>query len=435
MICAWYMMCSLSAVSTAAGGTAAQEAAIPPRPARPEAPAVTWHPEAAAAPVLFLSEVNLDRLRTNLDRGTEPWAEAWIQLKQRADQGLQTAPAPYLGDDFMEMLDAGQEQSDLIYAMALRWRVTGEQPFADAARDMLLAWCTSEPMVGTTPAVTTEASPGRPWGNEPDVGLRFAVLATGMANAYEAIYPHLTEAEVAAVERWFRFLATRVKEGRDHWIENEYYGHQYYNNHLSLQNMAGAALGFALRDPELIDWVFNGGEADYFDMLSGAIFMPGESPAHVWHRDPSRDVRAGEIFDRYRITSIKRGKGQGINYSFLNLRGLTLATEMAYNNGIDLYDHRGPHGESLVIAYRQLAPYLITFDPALHGPYHANDDIGAFQADMYEILYRRAGDGEGDLFRRVLMKANRVQDMPYVLGFSSVLLYGEPLTREDLQRR
>lgn len=279
------------ALAHAAFASVTQENDVAARPDPPEGPPVEWTPGPDEPPVLFLTDENLQRLRKNLAREDDPWQSAWERVLERADEGLEAEPQPYIGEDFRALAKCAQAQSPLIRAMALRWRTTGDEAYATAARDMLMAWATSDPMVGSTPPVTTEPQEGAPWGNQPDVGLLLAVSAVGMADAYTCIYPYLNDEEVSAVDKWLRYLAGRIQEGRNFWIENDYYGRQYYNNHLALQNMAVAAIGFALKDEALVRWVFDSGEGDYFDMLVGAILMPSEPPTQVYRGDRSREVR------------------------------------------------------------------------------------------------------------------------------------------------
>lgn len=398
----------------------------PPRPPPCPAPHIAWQAGPGEPPLLFLTEETTARLQRNVAREADPWQAAWRMVRERADEGLGARPEPYGGSDFSDFVAAAHHQFKLAAEMAIRCRVSGERKYAAAARALLLAWASHRPMPGSSLTVTTDPKPGARWGNKPDVGIKFAVMSITVAHALAAAYPYLEEGDIETIEPWLRYLAARIIESHEDWLASDCYGHQHYNNHLALQNMGLAAIGFALRDEEMVHRVYSGEPGAYFDLVCGAILVPGKPADQFYHADPSRETRPGEIYDRYRIVTVREGKGQGINYSFLQLRALLLTAEMAFNNGIDLYGFEGPHGESLELAYRQLAPYLITGDPACYGSYHARDGINPVQIEMYEIVRRRFGPGADRVFSKALAAGNRVRDAAYALGYHALLLYGEP---------
>jgi hypothetical protein len=394
--------------------------------ARDVRPQWDWAPVADRPPVLFLSDEQLERLKQNVARDEAPFREAWQHVLRLSEHGMAHEPAPYAGEDFVEMRFAGFRDFHRAQAMALRWRVTGEKPYADRARQVLLAWATHEPMVGTTPLrITADQQP--PWGKLPDIGLNFAYLATSFAHVYTILHPHLSPQDVAAIEPWLRYMADEIAENHRLWLDSDCFGRQYYNNHLSFHNLGLAAIGFALRDEQLVRQAYARGRADWFDMLCGTILMPDRPVSQFYERDPSRDTRPGEVYDRYRILTVRDGKRFGIPYSFMHLKGLLYAAEIAYNNGIDLYGFTGPHGQNLAVAFEQLAPYLITGDPAYHGDYHANDLLQETPRVQYEIKRLRLGDRP--VFRRVLQSGERAIKEPTILGYDTPLLYGAPLSQ------
>lgn len=390
-------------------------------------PVVDWRLAPGQLPVLFVTTETLGRLKRNVARNEEPWKSAWEEILSAADQGLQPVPRPYAGEDFVQMRYAALEEFGYASAMALRWRVTGEIQYAEGARKILLAWATAEPRVGSTQPVIGPKDPRlprSPWGNIPDIGLNFADLITAYAHAYATLYPYLSKNDVTSIEPWMRYVAGRIEENHRQWLEHKCYGHQHFNNHLSVHNMGLAAIGFALRDERLVRLAFTGPGRGYFDMLCGAILMPEEGETQFWHKDPRRETLPGEIYDRYRVVTVRDGKGYGLPYSFLHLEALTYTAEMAFNNGIDLYGFTGPAGENLRLPCLYLAPILTTMNPAHYGDYHANDLIQPERVGLYEIASRRLGPEPA--FEDVLKTLNRaMQDDSQILGHASLLLYGE----------
>lgn len=409
---------------------ASGEAGLDPRVCRMDsAPRFDWTLPPDRPPVLFATTETLGRLKANVARNRDPWKSAWQEVLKASEQGLAERPRPYSGDDFVEMRFAALEQFTSASAMALRWQVTGEQPYADKAREILLAWANSRPMIGSQIPVIGPGDArlgGKGWGNQPDTGFNFAVTATAFANAYTTLYPALKPEDVRAVEPWLRYMAGEIQKSHRLWLKHNCFSHQYFNNHLSVHNMGLAAIGFALRDGQLVRTAFEGPERGYFDMVCGAILTPEKTDAQFYLGDKKRDTLAGEIYDRYRVQTVRNGKGFGLAYSFLHLEMLTYTAEMAWNNGFDVYSFTGPHGESLQLAYRHLAPYLITMNPAHYSSYHADDLLQPERVGIYEIAARRLGPESA--FHDVLrIRPRAVHDSDDLLGYTSVLLYGEPL--------
>lgn len=397
---------------------------VPPNPV--EGPSLDLAMDKAQPPVLYLTEETLARVKANVERGEEPWKQAWERVVATAGKGLDITPTPYEGEDQVEMRFDAFEDLQYARAMALCWRVTGDEQYARKAREILLAWATHEPTVGSTLRVEPPGAGGR-WGGAPDLGLNYAYVAAAYAHPFAMLYPSLSEEDVEQIEPWLTFLGERIIESHRDWLENDCFDHQYYNNHLSGHNLGLASIGFALRDERFLREAFASGRGDYFDMVSGTILMPEKSESQFWYRDARRGTQPGEIYDRYRVVTIRDGKGYGIPYSFMHLKLLLYTTEIAHNNGFDLYEYTGPHGERLEVAYEHLAPYLITMDPGLHGEYHANDWIDTSARAQYEIVHQRLGPRE--LFAQVLESGRRTAYERSILGHQTLLLYGDPLAK------
>jgi hypothetical protein len=149
----------------------------------------------------------------------------------------------------------------------------------------------------------------------------------------------------------------------------------------------------------------------------------------LWHGDPTLTKGApapcsGEIYDRYRVVTVRQGRGCGMPYAFFHQKMLTQTAEIAWQNGVDLYSYTGPHHENLLRTYEAYAPHLLRQEPVARNGYYARNRVYEAHVHMYELANRRYPGNER--IRQVLGTLNRVvQDHEY-FGWASVLLYGAP---------
>jgi len=260
------------------------------------------------------------------------------------------------------------------------------------------------------------------------LGLNVGILATAFAHAYSLAYPAMAERDHAHMEKWLRFLAGEIKEGHEAWVKHNYYSRQLFNNHLSGHNVGLAAIGFALRDRALVDYALDSPDnpRDFKEMINGTLLMPGKPASQFAPGDRSRECAPGEIYDRYRVATIRKGKGFGLGYAFVHLALLTQTAEMAYHNGIDLFSYTGPHGENLRLSFEYYADFLVADDSSIKGGYYRNNMVPLNSVYIYEIANVRYPGTPKIL--EVLLKCNRLVDNPALLGRATVLTHGRSVT-------
>ena len=60
---------------------------------------------------------------------------------------------------------------------------------------------------------------------------------------------------------WLRILLPHIKEGARRWHENDYFGKQYYQNHIVAEVVGLMSIGIILRDNELVNYAYDGESA------------------------------------------------------------------------------------------------------------------------------------------------------------------------------
>lgn len=142
------------------------------------------------------------------------------------------------------------------------------------------------------------------------------------------------------------------------------FGGQRWQNHLGCHCMGLLCAGYALGDAATVRFALDHEDNphDFKSLLAGAILMPGDRDRHGV--DPGA-IQPGEIYDRYRTS-----QGKGLIYSFLHLRFLLNAAEIALRNGRDFYDYTAPGGENLLLPFRFLGKTLLDGPEALEGTYY-----------------------------------------------------------------
>ena len=298
-------------------------------------------------PVLFETDEMLSFSFAKAREGVEPWASAFARTKKHADEA--PAPAPYTGSSATKYrLHACQE---LIYARyhALSFLGTKEQKYLDSAMAFLNAYAKSAPMLGSDETLDYSAPT---IDGQSDLGLNIALPLTAFCELYSLLYPYLSEEDKVAMEKWIRIGAALVKKGHEYWIANDYYDHQYGNNHLTCHLMGLIAAAYALEDDALLAYVLDGAQnpAHLSEMIERAILMKGDE---VWYRDTDADFTDGEIYDRYRVV-----QNNGFFYAIYHLKFLTNSAVMLKNNGADYFAFVGKNGENLLLPYHAYEEYL-----------------------------------------------------------------------------
>jgi len=382
-----------------------------------------------APPPILITDAMLDTARERVSEGDEPWRTAFEQVARNARQAREREADVTHGRKVHDVAKAARTDAGAARDAAFYAAVSGEAWGYATARRLILAWARAEPTPGA-------AFPWKPFAadvprelRETAGGLHFGLTGARFAIAYGLVDERMTPAERADVERWFRQLAEWVRRGREAWIANDYAHRQRYNNHLSGQNLGQIALGLALGDEAMVEEAVDDPDnpRDALEMIDGAVLMPSRGPDQFWKHDARRVTRPGEIYDRYRVqTSYDGEHGWGLGYALLHLKLLALSAEMLHAVGDDrLWEHVGPHGQCLQVAFDHYAAFLTTPRDDWH-PYHRDDRFPTQAIPLYEIAATRLPDSQAV---RQVLRVNtdkRLEVKHSVLGHLPILLYGAP---------
>lgn len=343
-------------------------------------------------PVLFATEELLETARQRVQDGRDPWLTAFQQTEQRANRGLDNTFEPYQKAEYLTYYRTARRHALSAIEMGMTYAITREQRYADRAGDILLAWAKDAVQDGNDdPARDT------PTGQ----GLVIGRAMTQFSYAYTLVWETLPAEDRVLIENWMRLMVPHPKAAIFYWHQNDYFSKQYFNNHLGAHVMGLTSMGFVLDDDAIIEFALTSDDnpRNFEVLFEGAILMRGDEP---WHNDPSISDRHlegdfpmpqdGEIFDRYRII----GKN-GLVYSMLHLRFLTLTAEAALNNGYGRNRYTDTLGldERLERAYEFYADFFITGSTAARTGYYTRDgEVPSKTRVLYEIAHRRYPDNE-----------------------------------------
>ena len=111
-----------------------------------EANAPDGQAQAFIHPGLLHSALDFDRMTAKVAAGAQPWKTGWDKLAANAHSSLSWTPKPaavvYRGLDGIHAENYGQLYNDVAaaYALALRWKISGDAAYADRSVQILNAW-------------------------------------------------------------------------------------------------------------------------------------------------------------------------------------------------------------------------------------------------------------------------------------------------------
>lgn len=383
-------------------------------------------------PVIFTTKEELDLLRDRVESREEPFYRAWLLTTEEADAALDKTYVPEHSDHHGEYFNLARVHARDVRNLALLFHVTGERAYADKGVEILRLW-----------AEDALASPYPSRGSRHSAGLVIGRVMPIFADGYAMLYQQIPAETRAKVEAWFQKMVAPIKESRHIWhtadeiviygVRHEYeppwLGQQEFNNHLSAQNLGLLAIGYATGDHRLIT------EAERHPhnprnlrtLMEGVILMEGDE---LYHGDPTLTVGApaaqdGEIYDRYRARN-----GDGLQYSYLALRLLTLQADIIKNNhpsgeGHDWFAWTAPGGENLELPFEFYSEFYVTGDPSARGGYYTDSRLARpeyFAMPLYEIAAREYPDNTE--IREVLETQDRVHYDDETFGWTLVLTDG-----------
>lgn len=423
-------------------------------------------------PVLLTTDPMLAIARKRVEQNAQPASTAWEKIRELSENALSREFMPYQEGEYKRYYRTARDQARAVRDLAIAFHMSGDERFQRRAVEILIDWSDEFHRHFDFPNLY-------PASEIPHAsGLVIGRTVTIFADAYALLYPSLDETDRQKIESWFQKLVPPIKESLRLWETGEYlsfqppfFDRQYFNNHLGACTMGIAAIGFALRDPDLIEYAIGQesertrdyGEVEEFNLrdlyalVNGVIFMPGDfgsgEEGDVWshgRQDPSLHGAPpplpGEIYDRYRVLG-----GNGTHYALLHLRLLTLMAEMTRNNlgtphygGPDFYQYTGNRGENLRVSYELYAEWFITRDPASvndgyyvdwiangNKPKTIEGDLNALA--LYELVRLRYPESER--IAAALQASGEAGDRPAfdpeTFGWTAALLYGHTEIEEE----
>lgn len=146
-----------------------------------------------AHPGIALTRSDLDTLKTYVDQGREPWKSAYQQLANDGKAKLtyvMGGPYATVGRAPDVNLWAWRNDMVAIWNLSRMWHFTGNQEYAKKAREILMAWATTQ--VEFT-------------GRESMLDLGdYAYMFVGGADILRGTWPGWTEADTATVKKYFK---------------------------------------------------------------------------------------------------------------------------------------------------------------------------------------------------------------------------------------
>lgn len=261
-------------------------------------------------PGLLHSEQDFERMRRNVAQGREPWLQGWQRLTANPHASLSWNPRPqsavYRGNDRVHAQNYPTLYNDAAaaYALALRWKVSGETAYAEKAVAILNAWSSKLSLID----------------GSSDKFLASGIYGYQLANAAEVLrtYPKWQQADF----RRFQSMMIDVFYSMNHDFLTRHNGAKidHYWANWDLANIASMLAIGVLTDRRDIYTE----AVDYFKHGAGN----GAIQQVIWKLYPDG---LGQVQES--------GRDQG--HTMLDIALLGVICQMAWNAGDDLfgYDH------------------------------------------------------------------------------------------------
>lgn len=369
-------------------------------------------------PVIFTTEAEIARAIRRVEERREPFYGSWLKTKATADAALTKTYVPEHSYHHETYFGIARPQAQEARSLALAARITGDDRYANKAREILRLWA-QDAIDGEYPG----------WGSPHQMGLVIGRVIPIFADAYAMLWDDLPENERVLMRRWFEKMAEATRISRhifryethtcDYGVcryrgePGTYLGGNYFSNHLSAHNLGLLAIGAMFRDRKMMREQLDSpkNDRDLRELIDGAIVMPddlgaGAANGDLYKGDPTYTSGAplpepGEIWDRSRTA-----EGKGLHYTFLHLQLLVLQADIAENNGSrDWFTYVGPRGENLELPFSVYCDFLLTGDPGARTGYYVSSPIDYNLLTLYEIAHREYPDNPD--VRKVLESFDR----------------------------
>ncbi|NLD74368.1 MAG: alginate lyase family protein [Chloroflexi bacterium] len=341
------------------------------------------HPSSSpTAARVFLSEARLAELAARIARDVEPTAGAYRALLAEAEKCLQREPhvpdywfvPGYYGDPEGHRESKGVLEGDAnaAYTLALAYRMSGEERYADQALRLVNAWATS--------LTDTDF--------RQDSTLSFSYHFPALLFAADLLrgHPRWTAEEQRTWELFLRDVALPLN-----CMDRQ-------NNWGNWGLLLVCAVGAYLDDDSLLA----SGAERWKEFIATQIAEDG----HLTH-EVGRNNGTGD---------------HGLWYSHFSLMPQTLAAEILRLRGIDLFDYAAPNGRTLRMAYERLTPWARRPETF---PYYQGDVSrlgGARYVSYYEILNPRWPNADAQAMLETLRPLTATHSAPHL-----TFTHGEPL--------
>lgn len=387
-------------------------------PALTPAAAEAQTAETDSRPVVLTTEAELRRARGRRRDADSAFHQSWRSVKKQADAALGHRFRPQESNDVARFYARANPEARQIHALAVAYRVSGNDAHLTKARRALMAWArhaNADLPADPSPSWRDFHYPGKAM---PDAaGLHISRVLVVFADAYAVLHPDLPARVRQEVERWFASMRSPIQRSTKLWQTRDRYsvapnetkpttspwmGRQDYSNHLAAHAVGQLAIGYATGNDGLVAYALHhrANPRDLRELFGGALVMPGD---RLHRRDPSLgtnnrrwpDPLPGAIYDRYRVLGQTGVGDKGLIYASLGQRFLSLATEMAARNGDrDYWQVHAGNGENLRASYHTYAPFISKPGRATvcRGRYHedsaTSDKVVARWRAMTEMAFR-----------------------------------------------
>jgi hypothetical protein len=105
-------------------------------------------------PGLLHTDQDFERMKTQVNANAEPWKSGWEKLKANRHASLHWKPNPqeavYRGNDKIHKENFGVLYNDIAaaYACALRWRISGDDAYAEKSIEIMNGWSSTLNHIG-----------------------------------------------------------------------------------------------------------------------------------------------------------------------------------------------------------------------------------------------------------------------------------------------
>lgn len=274
-------------------------------------PALLGLSNAFAHPGMLHTDVDFERMVTKVEANATPWITSWDMLTSNEHSSETYAPDPqsiiYRGDDGTHGENYQVLYNDVhaAYALALRWKITGDDKYADTAVEILNGWgSTLTELTGTSDAALAAGIYGYQFANAAEIMSNY----TGWAAEDQTAFGDMMVDVFYSINT--DFLTRHNDAETDHYWAN-----------WDLCNMASIlSIAILTDDQDKFDEAI-----DYFENGVGN----GQINNFTWEL---HDVD-GKVLGQGQ----EAGRDQG--HATLDFSLVGAFAQMAYNQGVDLFEY------------------------------------------------------------------------------------------------